>query len=361
MLTNRTTLAQFLIAGQREVPESTGELKSLLLDVALACKVVSRQVAQGSILATGSGDTTDQRDRRVPLEELATNAFLRAVEGSGHLAGLLGSGRNQLHLLTEGAPRGKYLLVFDPLDAAATFDDTVSVGSTFSVLRAKRPGVDAVEEDFLQSGDRQVAAGYALYGPATILVLSVGDGVHGFTLDPMIGEFFLTHPDLTIPADSNGFAINHANRRFWEPGVRRYVDECLAGASGPRGHNMAMRWVASLTAETHHILTRGGVFLSPHATTDGDGGASGLSMLGQANPLGMLIEQAGGRASTGRGPLLECEPGAGEQVGVVFGAVDEVLLVEKYQGEDYDEPEDLDLDLPLYASRGLFRPRFHQF
>lgn len=355
MLTDRTTLAQFLIAEQRDQPRTTGDFKAMVLDIALACKVVSWQVAQGAITRRfGAEQVSDSQ----PLDALATNAFLRAAGGGGHLAGLRRLGPNPTHAVPTGAQAGGYLLVFDPLEGAASVDGTMSVGSIFSILRNPNPGTTPSAADYLQPGSRQVAAGYALYGPATILVLTLGEGVHGFTLDPTVGEFFLTHPRMTVAAKADQFAINHANRRFWKPAVRRYVDECLAGASGPRERDFTMHWVDSLVAETHRTLIHGGVCLHP-SSPKGQAISGELRVLDQANPISLLIEQAGGRASTGDSPVLDHAPvDAEERTSLVLGSRTEVERIEGYHRETYGEPDDTDLDMPLYASRGLFRSTF---
>jgi fructose-1,6-bisphosphatase I/sedoheptulose-1,7-bisphosphatase len=241
-------------------------------------------------------------------------------------------------------PKGRYLLAFDPLDGSSNIEVNAPVGSIFSVLRASESG-------FLQPGSQQVCAGYAIYGPSTMLVLTFGRGVHGFTLDREIGEFIYTHPDLRVPEETGEFAINSSNSRFWEPAVKRYVDECLAGRSGPRGRDFNMRWIASLVAEAHRILMRGGVFLYPR--DEREASRSGrLRLLYEANPIGMVIEQAGGRASTGYGPVLEVEPGSLHQrTGFVFGARREVERIEQYH-RDFNKRE---YDAPLFGTRGLFR------
>lgn len=209
---------------------------------------------------------------------------------------------------------------------------------------------DPSAADFLQPGSAQVCAGYAIYGPATMLVLSTGRGVNGFTLDREIGEFMLTHPDLRVPETTSEFAINASNSRHWEPAVRRYVNECLAGQSGARGKDFNMRWIASLVAETHRILMRGGVFMYPRDRKD-PAKPGRLRLLYEANPIGYLIEQAGGRASTGHGPILDVVPESLHQrVSFVFGARSEVERIERYH-RDHNEFE---LDVPLFAARGLF-------
>jgi fructose-1,6-bisphosphatase I/sedoheptulose-1,7-bisphosphatase len=229
------------------------------------------------------------------------------------------------------------------------------VGSIFSVLRAPEDvvatGRDVIEADFFQPGAAQVAAGYALYGPTTMLVLSVGNGVAGFTLDPTLGEFMLTHPNLQVPEETSEFAINASNSRFWEPPVKRYVDECLAGASGARGKDFNMRWIASMVAEAHRILMRGGVFLYPRDTKDASKPGR-LRLLYEANPIGFIMEQAGGRASTGHQPMLGVRPTALHQrIGLIFGSKSEVERIERY----HHEPAPKDSVNPLFVERSLFR------
>jgi fructose-1,6-bisphosphatase I/sedoheptulose-1,7-bisphosphatase len=206
------------------------------------------------------------------------------------------------------------------------------------------------EKDFLQPGQQQVAAGYALYGPTTMLVLTVGNGAAGFTLDPNLGEFMLTHPKLQVPSDTQEFAINASNSRFWEAPIKRYVDECLAGKSGARGKDFNMRWIASMVAEAHRILMRGGVFMYPRDNKD-PSKAGRLRLLYEANPIGMVMEQAGGRASTGREPMLSVKPdGLHQRIGLVFGSKNEVERIERYHAE----PQPLDWHNPLFAKRSLF-------
>jgi fructose-1,6-bisphosphatase I/sedoheptulose-1,7-bisphosphatase len=356
MLTTRTTLTRFLIEERRRHPNSSGEFNSLILDVAVACKVISRQVSLGALAGVIGkvGETNVQGEQQQKLDVIANDAFIRASEWGGAVAGMVSEELDEPYTIPEPYPKGHYLLLFDPLDGSSNIDVNVSVGSVFSILKAPNPGKDATAEDFLQKGVEQVAAGYAIYGPATALVLTVGRGVHEFTLDQTVGEFFLTRQFLTIPPQASEFAINHANRRFWSPAVRRYVDECLQGSTGPRGKDYNIRWVASMVAEVHRILTRGGVFLYPRDSKD-PSRSGRLRLLYEANPVGFIVEQAGGRASTGLIPVLEHQPTAiHERIGLVFGAKDEVELIEAYHRESYPDADD-SLDIPLYARRGLFR------
>jgi fructose-1,6-bisphosphatase I len=227
-------------------------------------------------------------------------------------------------------PLGKYLMVFDPLDGSSNVDINISVGTIFSILRAQVPNRAASEADFLQPGVKQVCAGYALYGSSTMLVLTTGHGVNGFTLDRDIGEFILTHPDMKIPADTKEFAINASNQRFWEAPVQRYVAECLEGKTGPRGRDFNMRWVASMVAEVHRILTRGGIFMYPRDTKD-PGKAGKLRLLYEANPMSFIVEQAGGVSSTGYERIMEMTPeNLHQRVPVILGSKNEVEVVLGY-------------------------------
>jgi fructose-1,6-bisphosphatase I / sedoheptulose-1,7-bisphosphatase len=319
----------------------------------LACKAIANCVAVGALGGVlGSSEHTNvQGEVQQKLDVLANEYFLRATEWSGHVAGMVSEELEEPYRLPAQYPRGKYLLAFDPLDGSSNIDVNVSVGSIFSIFRAPNPGTDAQPEDFLQPGTSQVCAGYAIYGPSTMLVLSVGTGVHAFTLDPALGEFILTRQSIHIPHTASEFAINASNQRFWEPAVQRYVQECLAGRSGPRHKDFNMRWVASLVAETHRILTRGGVFLYPRDSRE-PARPGRLRLLYEANPVAFLIEQAGGAASTGRGRTLDVVPGEVHQrISFVFGAREEVERIEEYHSDTYELPN----SWPLYGTRGLFR------
>jgi len=273
--TNRSTLTQFLIEERRRFPGASGDFNALILDIAIACKAIARAVAFGELggmmgnhAAEAGGSVNVQGETQKKLDVLSNEVFIRRTEWAGHLAGMASEEMDLPYQIPGQYPRGKYLLVFDPLDGSSNIDVNVSVGSIFSVLRGPDNGANVTEADFLQPGLKQVAAGYALYGPTTMLVLTVGDGVNGFTLDPNLGEFMLTHPKMQIPQDTQEFAINASNSRFWEAPVKRYVDECLAGRTGPRGKDFNMRWIASMVAEAHRILMRGGVFMYPRDTKD---------------------------------------------------------------------------------------------
>jgi fructose-1,6-bisphosphatase I/sedoheptulose-1,7-bisphosphatase len=357
-LTNRSTLTQFLIEERRRFPSASGDFNALILDVAIACKAIARAVAFGELggamgnhAAESGGSVNVQGETQKKLDVLSNEVFIRRTDWAGNLAGMASEEMDLPYQIPARYPRGKYLLVFDPLDGSSNIDVNMTVGSIFSVLRGPDTGADVTEADFLQPGAKQVAAGYALYGPTTMLVLTVGDGVNGFTLDPNLGEFMLTHPHIQVPADTQEFAINASNSRFWESPVKRYVDECLAGKTGPRGKDFNMRWIASMVAEAHRILMRGGVFMYPRDTKD-PAKPGRLRLLYEANPIGMIIEQAGGRASTGEKPMLEVKPTALHQrIGLVFGSRNEVERIERY----HTEPGRHEMINPLFTERSLFR------
>ncbi len=356
----KPTLTQFLIEGRRLHPNATGELNGLIYDVALACKAIACRVAQGSLLrealtpvaaATPAGGAINvQGEEQKALDVVSNELFISAAGCGGHVAGMVSEEMEQAWSVPPEVTRGKYLLLFDPLDGSSNIDVNVSVGSIFSILRAEVAGEHAEPKDFLQPGVRQVAAGYAIYGPATMLVLTTGDGTHAFTLDPQLGEWVLSHRNLQVPRRTREFAINASNSRFWEPAVKRYVDECLAGQTGPRGADFNMRWIASLVAETHRILMRGGVFMYPR-DSKAAGKAGRLRLLYEVNPISMLMEQAGGWASTGRRRVMEVQPESLHQrIGFVFGSQEEVERIERYHR---DEVEDA-FPSPLFGKRGLF-------
>ena len=360
-LSRRFTLTQYLIEQRRRFPAARGDFNALILDVALACKAIARTVAFGELGGVlgrepgeAGGAVNVQGEKQMKLDVLSNEMFLRMNEWGGHLAGMASEEMDLPYPIPAQYPRGRYLLVFDPLDGSSNIDVNLSVGSIFSVLRAPEETVEGrelAEADFLQSGAQQVAAGYALYGPTTMLILSVGNGVAGFTLDPSLGEFMLTHPDLRVPVDTQEFAINASNSRFWEPPIKRYVDECLAGRDGPRGKDFNMRWIASMVAEAHRILMRGGVFMYPRDSKD-PLRPGRLRLLYEANPIGFIMEQAGGRASTGQQPMLGVQPASLHQrIALVFGSRNEVERIERY----HTEPAVREPASPLFAERSLFR------
>lgn len=334
---NGTTITQFIIEEQRKIEGATGDFTSLLNDVVTACKVISNMVNKGELIGVlgSAGSENVQGETQKKLDILTNEVFLRSNEWAGHLSAMASEEMDDIYEIPSQYPRGKYLLTFDPLDGSSNTDVNVSVGTIFSILRCPGERVCPNRDAFLQPGVQQVAAGYALYGPSTMMVLTTGNGVNGFTLDQDIGEFILTHPNMTIPADTREFAINCSNMRFWEAPVKRYVDECLAGSEGPRGEDFNMRWIASMVAEVHRILTRGGIFMYPLDSKMKTKGSEGkLRLMYEANPMSFIVEQAGGASSTGRERIMEIQPkDLHQRVPVILGSKNEVDRVVAYYAE----------------------------
>jgi fructose-1,6-bisphosphatase I len=331
---NGTTITQFIIEEQRHVAGATGDFTSLLNDIVTACKVISNMVNHGALVGVlgSAGSENVQGETQKKLDVLSNDVFIKSNEWAGHLAAMASEEMDEIYNIPANYPRGKYLLTFDPLDGSSNIDVNVSVGTIFSILRCPGGGEAPSERDFLQAGTQQVAAGYALYGPSTMMVLTTGNGVNGFTLDQNIGEFILTHPKMQIAADTREFAINASNMRFWEPPISRYVQECLDGKDGPRGEDFNMRWIASMVAEVHRILTRGGVFMYPvdsKMKSKEQGGK--LRLLYEANPMSFIIEQAGGGSITGTERIMDLQPESLHQrVPVILGSKNEVERILGY-------------------------------
>lgn len=327
-----TTLTQFIIEEQRHNSGATGDFTSLLNDIITSIKVISNAVNKGALVGTmGALESENiQGETQKKLDVITNDIMMRHNEWAGHLAGMASEEMDDVYPIPTRYPLGKYLLVFDPLDGSSNVDINISVGTIFSILRAPVAGRAALAEDFLQPGTKQVCAGYALYGSSTMLVLTTGHGVNGFTLDRDVGEFLLTHPSMKIPENTGEFAINASNRRFWEPPVQRYVEECLAGKEGPRGRDFNMRWVASMVAEVHRILNRGGIFMYPRDAKDAAKPGK-LRLMYEANPMSMIVEQAGGVSSTGYERILDIQPtGLHQRVPVILGSKNEVEIVLGY-------------------------------
>ena len=351
----RTTLSKFLIQ-QLEGIEGSRDLGALLVDVAAAVKTISAMAAKGALggYLGRAGTENVQGEQQVKLDVASNDVILKSCEWGGLVAGMASEELDDPYPIPAEYPRGRYLLIFDPLDGSSNADVNVSVGTIFSILRHDKKDAPKVE-DFLQKGVEQVAAGYAIYGPSTMLVVTVGKGTHGFTLDREVGNFILTHPNLRIPEDTSEFAINTSNARFWEIPVHRYVTECQDGKSGERGRDFNMRWIASMVAEVHRILVRGGVFMYPRDTRDPEKPGR-LRLMYEASPIGFLVEQAGGAASTGRQRIMELLPHQLHQrVPVILGSKNEVERIVRYHWE-HDKGIDRRYSSPLFNERSLFRP-----
>ncbi len=343
MSTHFKTLMQYLVESRRAQPQSTsGDLNSLIIAIATACKVTSKLVAQGRLRPEPEGS----------LEDQALEVFTCGIERTGLICGILSDREELVATPPRFVPRGHYSLVLDPLDGVSNVEFNTTAGSIFSVLRTPGSGT-ATEADFLQPGSQQVVSGYAVYGPMTMLVLTLGHGTQGFTLDPLTGEWLLTHPFIKVPQATTEFHINSSNARFWEAPVKRYVDECLAGSQGERGKDFNMRWVASLVGDAHRILLKGGVFLYPRLTKP-NLRLGRLLLLQEVNPVAWLIEQAGGGITTGSGSPLEVTPTKLLQHSpLIFGSLKEVQRIARYHSSMADQT----YSSPLFGERGLFADR----
>ncbi|HEY3535877.1 MAG: class 1 fructose-bisphosphatase [Trinickia sp.] len=357
MQDGRTTLSKFLIdtLDRQPSPVAAAGLSALLIDVAAAIKTISSALTRGALGGNyGSAQSVNTHGEEQKKLDIATNEiFVQHCEWDGLLAAMVSEEMETVYAIPSEYPRGEYLLAFDPLDGSSNIDINGVVGSIFSVLRCKDG--QSGETGFLRPGHEQVAAGYAIYGPSTMLVLSVGNGTHGFTLERDVGNFVLTHSDIRIPDETSEFAINASNERFWEDPVRRYVQECKDGRTGCRERDFNMRWIASMVAEVHRILMRGGVFMYPRDFKT-PGVAGRLRLLYEANPMSFLIEQAGGSAITGRERILDVKPRAlHERVPVILGSRNEVERIGRYHRE-FDRGEDKPYTSPLFQPRSLFLP-----
>jgi len=330
----RISLTRYLVEQQRLKGHIPSHLRLLLEVVARACKRISQSVNKGDLGdVMGSADSENvQGEMQKKLDIIANEVLIEANEWGGHLAAMASEEMEGIYVVPNRYPQGEYLLLFDPLDGSSNIDVNVSIGTIFSVL-LKPEGSGVSEQDFLQPGNRQVAAGYCVYGPQTTLVLTVGDGVSVFTLDREQGSFVLTQENLRVPEDTREFAINMSNQRHWAAPVQRYVSECQQGKEGPRGKDFNMRWVGSMVADVHRILSRGGIFMYPWDRRE-PAKPGKLRLMYEANPMSWLIEQAGGAASDGQRRIMDITPGQlHERVGVFMGSRNEVELVQRYHRE----------------------------
>jgi fructose-1,6-bisphosphatase I len=326
----RVTLTQYLIEQQRSHGTVSPELRLTVEVIARACKAISHAVSKGALAGIGDvmGTQNVQGEGQKRLDVVANEVLVEANEWGGQLAAMVSEEMDAPYQIPNRYPRGGFLLLMDPLDGSSNLDVNISVGTIFSVLRCPDGMKEPDEKCFLQPGSKQVAAGFTVYGPTTVFVVTVGDGTHGFTLDRETFTFVLTHPDIRIPADTQEFAINVSNRRRWEPPVRRYIDECLAGKTGPRERDFNMRWVASMVADVYRTLSRGGIFMYPRDAKHKDGR---LRLMYEANPMALIVEQAGGAATDGHQRILDIAPERLHQrVGVILGSRNEVERVTRY-------------------------------
>lgn len=335
MRKKRISLTQHLIEEHRIANNIPEELRLLLEVVARACKTIGNAVGKGALGdILGSAQTENvQGEIQKKLDILSNQILLESNEWGGYLGAMASEEMETIHPISNDYPKGKYLLLFDPLDGSSNIDVNVSIGTIFSVLQTPETGENPTEKDFLQPGHKQVAAGYALYGPQTLFVLTTGRGVNCFTLDREMGSWVLTQRNMQIPADTSEYAINASNSRFWYPPVKRYVREMTEGSDGPRNKNFNMRWVGSMVTDMHRILSRGGIFMYP-ADTRNPSQPGRIRLLYEANPMAFIVEQAGGAATNGHQRLMEVQPDKLHQrVPVFLGSRNEVERVTRYHQE----------------------------
>ena len=334
-MSSKISLSRYLVEQQRSKGHIPADLRLLLEVVARACKSISHAVNKGALggVLGSAGSENVQGEVQKKLDIIANEVLLEANEWGGHLAAMASEEMDNIYPVPNRYPQGEYLLLFDPLDGSSNIDVNVSIGTIFSVLKKPEGQSTVTEQDFLQPGKQQVAAGYCIYGPQTTLVLTVGDGVAMFTLDSEQGSFVLTQENVQVPADTKEFAINMSNMRHWAEPVRRYVDECLLGSEGPRGKDFNMRWIASMVADVHRILTRGGIFMYPWDKREPQK-AGKLRLMYEANPMSWLIEQAGGASTNGHTRILDLQPTQlHERVSVILGSRNEVERVTQYHAK----------------------------
>lgn len=318
------TLSQFL---QQQSGNLTPELAQVIETIENTCKRIDQLLQKGALAGVlGSAQHENvQGEEQKKLDVISNDYLIDALKVHPHVGGLASE---ELDEFTSAQENGQYLVLFDPLDGSSNIDINMCVGTIFSILPAKNSVTQA--EDFMQAGVNQVAAGYVLYGPSTMMALTVGAGVVFFTFDPETQEFLLTSEAIQVAADTKEYAINASNQRHWEAPVQRYIDELLAGKTGPRAKDFNMRWVACMVGDIHRILCRSGIFMYPYDLKDPTK-AGRLRLMYEANPMSMLMEQAGGASTTGRVRILEIEPtNLHQRVPVIIGSKNEVELVTSY-------------------------------
>ena len=324
-----TNFKQYLVGAKPKGAAIPAGLQDLLLAVVNTCSTLSHEVAQGALIgllgSAGSGNVQGEVQQK--LDIIANDQLMDGVKGCQSLAGLA-SEEMELPVAVQGT--GDYLLLFDPLDGSSNIDVNVSIGTIFSILKKQDPSAPLQTSDFLLSGRHQVAAGYVVYGPQTTMALTLGDGVVMFTLNKETGEFLLIKDAVTISPSTKEFAINMSNMRHWADPVRRYVEECLAGTTGARDKDFNMRWIASMVADVHRVLCRGGVFMYPWDKRDPKK-AGKLRLMYEANPMSFLVEQAGGASINGTQTIMDLQPtGLHERVSVMLGSKEEIDRLKQY-------------------------------
>lgn len=318
------SLSQFL---QQKTGNLTPELAQVIETIANTCKTIDQALQKGALAGVlGSAQHENvQGEEQKKMDVISNDYLIDALKVHPNVGGLASE---ELDEFTPAQENGQFLVLFDPLDGSSNIDINMCVGTIFSILPAKNAVTQA--EDFMQAGVNQVAAGYVLYGPSTMMALTVGAGTIFFTFDPETQEFLLTSENIQVAADTKEYAINASNQRHWEEPVKRYIDELLAGKTGSREKDFNMRWVACMVGDIHRILCRSGIFMYPYDLKDPKK-AGRLRLMYEANPMSMLMEQAGGASTTGRVRILDIQPtDLHQRVPVIIGSKNEVALVTSY-------------------------------
>jgi fructose-1,6-bisphosphatase I len=320
------TVQQHILDEERLHPEATGDFTAILTSLTVAAKIISRDVNRAGLAKTVLGETDNVNvygETVMKLDEYAENTLYRAIGSTGMLCAMASEESEGVIRLPEGKPRGKYVLLYDPLDGSSNIDVNTSIGTIFSIHRRITTGNDGTEEDCLQPGFRQAAAGYFIYGSSTMMVYTTGHGVHGFTLDPALGEFLLSHENIRMPDRGKIYSINEGNQSKWDEATRRYVS-WLKDADGADGRPYSMRYIGSLVADFHRNLLKGGIFLYP-------GPKAKLRLLYEAAPLALVAEQAGGLATTGTERILDVKPESLQmRVPLIIGSREDVLRYQQF-------------------------------
>jgi fructose-1,6-bisphosphatase I len=323
------SLHQFILRQERLHPEATGEFTNLLTDIALAAKIINREVTRAGLvdILGLTGDENVYGEKVTKLDRFAHETLYAVLGSTGQLAVLASEEDEDIIPVPEGQPLGKYVVNFDPLDGSSNINANVNIGTIFSILpRLSRKGSGGIA-DVLQAGRRQLAAGYVMYGSSTMLVFTTGDGVHGFTFEPSVGEFLLSHPDIRTPTRGRIYSVNEGNYVTWHDGVKRYID-WLKMDDGATGRPYSARYVGSLVADFHRNLLYGGIYLYPGDRKNPRGK---LRVLYEASPLAFIAEQAGGSASDGERRILDIPPGSlHERVPLLIGSAEDVAEAEAF-------------------------------
>ncbi len=329
------TLGRHIYEEERKYPEATGELSDLLHDLSLAAKVISLEVNKAGLvdILGFTGDENVHGEQVKKLDIFANEMMIKAMDHGGHLCVMASEEDEDIIHIPPEFYTGKYVLLFDPLDGSSNIDANISIGTIFSIYRRVSPGAGAgTMTDCLQKGLQQLAAGYLIYGSSTIFVYTVGNGVHGFTLDPSFGEFILSHPDIKTPKKGKTYSINEGNYLYWHPGLKKYI-KWLQEEDIATERPYSSRYIGSMVADIHRNLLYGGIFMYPSDSRNPNGK---LRLMYECNPMAFIVEQAGGRASTGKQRMLEVQPTSLHQrIPIIIGSEDDVLLAEKFIRE-YD-------------------------